>query len=109
MHMGQVRNDHNNVMVLPTLDYSGVQPGQVIPVDDENVYHWAAGGFTPLTRYPVPHRLYPNHAHDPLAYALPEPDGADPSALAVGQVQDEAQVSPPQPAIQAASAAQTEE
>jgi hypothetical protein len=82
--MGRVRSDFAEVRVLPTLDYSGVAPGQVIEVPDDAVYHWVAGGFTPLTRYPVPYRLYANHAADPLAFALPEPSADDPSAVAVG-------------------------
>lgn len=82
--MGQVRNDMGEIRVMPTLDYSGVEPGRVLPIPDEDVYHWVAGGWTPLTRYPVPHRLFPNHQADPLAYALPEPDAENPSAIAVG-------------------------
>lgn len=82
--MGQVRNDFGELRVMPTLDYSGVEPGRVLEIEDEDVYHWVAGGWTPLTRYPVPHRLYPNHRGDELAYALPEPDPKDPSAIAVG-------------------------
>lgn len=107
--MGQVRSDYTEVMVLPTLDYTGVEPGRVIEVADEDVYHWVAGGFTPLTRYPVPHRLYPNHRHDPLAYALPEPDEDDPSAIAVGAPRDAAPPAPvpapqPVPPVPAATA-----
>jgi hypothetical protein len=72
--MGRVRSDFAEVRVLPTLDYSGVAPGQVIDVPDENVYHWVAGGFTPLDSYPVPYHLYPNHSADPLAVRLPDPN-----------------------------------
>lgn len=98
--MGQVRNDTDEIRVLPTADYSGVKPGGVLEIRDEDVYHWVAGGWTPLTRYPVPHRLYPNHAADPLAYALPEPDEDDPSAIAVG--------TPPAAAAQTTQAAATQ-
>lgn len=86
--MGQVRNDTGELRVLPVADYTGIEDGTVVPVPDEEVYHWVAGGFTALTRYPVPFRLYPNHQHDPLAYPLPEPDADDPSAVAVGQPED---------------------
>lgn len=86
--MGQVRNDFGEVRVLPSADYAGVEPGRVLEIPDENVYHWVAGGWTPLTRYPVPHRLYANHSGDGLAYALPEPDAEDPSAIAVGEPVD---------------------
>lgn len=70
--------------VLPHLDYTPVRRGQVVEIPDEDVYHWVAGGFTALDRYPVPHRLYPNHRADPLAYALPEPHPSQPGATAVG-------------------------
>lgn len=118
--MGRVRNDIDDGLddeglpaprVLPHLDYAGVRRGGEFDVPDDEVYHWVAGGFTALTRYPVPYRLYPNHAHDPLAYALPEPDPKDPSAVAVGQSQD---ALPPNPAAtatvdaQPAQAAQSE-
>lgn len=86
--MGQVRNDFGEVRVMPTLDYSGVEPDRVLDIPDEDVYHWVAGGWTPLTRYPVPHRLFANHADDELAYALPEPAAEDPSAIAVGAPED---------------------
>jgi hypothetical protein len=95
--MGQVRNDTGEIRVLPTADYSGVKPGGVVEVNDEDVYHWVAGGWTPLSRYPVPYRLYPNHQHDPLAFSLPEPPEDDPSAIAVGEPHDAA----PQPAAPA--------
>lgn len=112
--MGQVRNDTGEIRVLPTMDYAGFEPGQVIEVADEDVYHWVAGGFTPLTKYPVPHRLYPNHQHDPLAYALPEPDPDDPSAIAVGKAPEPgptatASVAPPPAAVAAPAAADTKE
>jgi hypothetical protein len=100
--MGQVRNDFGEVRVMPTLDYSGVEPGRVLEIPDEDVYHWVAGGWTPLTRYPVPHRLYPNHSDDELAYALPEPDDEDPSAIAVG-APAAAPSTPPPPAVPAAA------
>lgn len=82
--MGQVRNDTGETRVLPTLDYSGWEPGRVLEIPDEDVYHYVAAGFTALTRYPVPYRLYPNHQADSNAYPLPEPDEDDPSAIAVG-------------------------
>lgn len=82
--MGQVRNDTGEVRVLPALDYAGWEPGRVLEIPDADVYHYVAGGYTALTKYPVPARLYPNHAHDPLAYALPDPDEDDPSAIAAG-------------------------
>lgn len=96
--------------VLPHLDYTAVRRGDEWPVPDDEVYHWVAGGFTALTRYPVPYRLYPNHAHDPLAYALPEPHPLDPSAVAVGEPADAAPASAPpasapQPAAPAPAAA----
>lgn len=75
--MGQVRNDFGELRVVPTLDYSGIAPGQVLTVADEDVYHWVAGGWTALTKYPVPPLLYPNHRADPLAYeASVEPAAA---------------------------------
>lgn len=88
--MGQVRNDTSEIRVLPAADYSGLRSGQMVEVPDDQVYHWVAGGFTPLTRYPVPYRLFANHQHDPLAYALPKPPDNDPSAIAVGQAEPEA-------------------
>lgn len=93
--MGQVRNDTGELRVLPVADYTGVKDGQVIDVPDDEVYHWVAGGFTALTRYPVPFRLYPNHQGDPLAYALPEPDADDPSAVAVGPAEAAVPARPP--------------
>jgi hypothetical protein len=93
--MGQVRNDFGEVRVMPTLDYSGVEPDRVLDIPDEDVYHWVAGGWTALTRYPVPYRLYANHAHDPNAYALPAPKPEKLSAIAVGA--PEAAVAPPAP------------
>lgn len=82
--MGQVRNDTGEIRVLPALDYAGWEPDRVLEIPDADVYHYVAAGFTALTRYPVPYRLYPNHKDDPNAYALPEPDAEDPSAIAVG-------------------------
>src|SRR5579859_7389263 len=113
--MGRVRNDIDDGLeqyvdeqtgqlaerpaarVLPHLDYSPIRRGQVIEVPDEEVYHWVAGGFTALDRYPVPHRLYPNHQADPLAYPLPEPHPSQIEATAVGQAP------PPSPAPAAAA------
>jgi hypothetical protein len=106
--MGRVRNERDDgietvfddatrqwvdrpaARVLPHLDYTAVRRGDEWDVPDDEVYHWVAGGFTALTRYPVPYRLYPNHASDPLAYALPKPHPADPSAVAVGEPADAA-------------------
>jgi hypothetical protein len=110
--MGQVRNDFDEVRVLPTFDYAGWEPGRVLEIPDADVYHYVAAGFTALTKYPVPRRLYPNHAGDELAYALPEPDPADPSAIAVGTPKPTATPAPapaaaPSPAATAPTAAST--
>lgn len=80
--MGLVRNDFGEIRVTPTLDYTGIEPEGTVDVScrvpgcqepghpEENVYHWVAGGWTPLSRYPVPELLYPNHRDDPLAYPV---------------------------------------
>lgn len=83
--MGLVRNDFGELMVAPTLDYTGIPAGATVDATcrvpgcqepghpQENVYHWVAGGWTPLERYPVPQLLYPNHRNDPLAYPVAPP------------------------------------
>lgn len=102
--MGQVRNDLGEIRVLPALDYAGWEPDRVLEIPDEDVYHYVAGGFTALTRYPVPYRLFANHKDDGLAYALPEPDPEDPSAIAVG-ADKPAPSAAPAPAVAQAPAA----
>lgn len=93
--------------VLPHLDYTPVRRGQQFEVPDEEVYHWVAGGFTALERYPVPFRLYPNHQADPLAYPLPEPHASQPESTAVGPTPPPAPILPPSSAAPAAATPST--
>lgn len=100
----RVRNDHGEGRVVPHLGYSLVQAGQVLDVPDREAYHWAAGGFTVLDRYPVPEHLHANHAADPLAYPDPALDplpGARPLAAAAGAPVQSAPGPEPQPAAPA--------
>ena len=69
-----VRNDFGEARVVPELGWALVPAGGILPVETENAYHWAAGGWSVLDRYPVPHHLYPNHQADPVAYSLPAPE-----------------------------------
>ena len=69
-----VRNDFREARVVPELGWALVPAGGILPVEAENAYHWAAGGWSVLERYPVPHHLYPNHQGDPIAYSLPAPE-----------------------------------
>lgn len=89
METVQVRNDFGETRIAGALGWAEVEPGGEIPVEVENAYHWAAGGWTVLGRYPVPTHLLPNHQHDPNAYdpdapvTPPPPQPAAPAAPAV--------------------------
>jgi hypothetical protein len=84
----QVRNDFGETRDVPSLGWEGIEPGGEITVEVENAYHWAAGGWTVLGRYPVPGHLLANHKHDPNAYdpeatiTPPPPPPAAPVAAA---------------------------
>lgn len=84
--MSRFRNDFGEDRVCPTLGYSLVAAGAVIPVPDDEDEHWAAGGWT-LVEQP--------------AAAPAQPAAAAPAAAAPAP----APVAPPAPAPAAPAAA----
>lgn len=85
-----VRNTTGEDRVCASLGWVLIPDGESIEVEDEDAYHWAAGGWTVEGSYPVPHHLYPNHASDLNAFALPAPEQAE--------TEDPAPELPPAPA-----------
>lgn len=68
--MARVRNDFREDRVAPMLGYTLVAAGQDIPVPDDEVVHWIAGGWTLVEETPAVAPAKP--ATEPVPVAAPE-------------------------------------